>query len=51
MKMKDGYPLKFWKKLGANSDDLIHIYGETEKILSHIKENKNLKTMWIDWWI
>ncbi len=38
---ENGYPLKFWQKLGVNSDDLIHIYGETEKILSNIEENKS----------
>jgi GNAT superfamily N-acetyltransferase len=42
---ENGYPLKFWQKLGADRDDLIHIYGETEKILLNIEENKNHKTL------
>lgn len=39
-----GYPLKFWQKLGVSSDDLVHITGETEKILASIEErNQSLK--------
>lgn len=41
----NGYPLKFWQKLGVNSDDLIHIYGETEKILVNIEEEKKNRTL------
>lgn len=33
-----GYPLKFWQKLGVQSDDLIHIFGEVKTILSRIKK-------------
>lgn len=42
---ENGYPLKFWQKLGVNSDDLIHIYGKTEKILLNIEENKNHRAL------
>ncbi len=42
---KNGYPMKFWQKLGVDRDDLIHIYGETEKILSNIEENKNHRVL------
>ena len=39
-----GYPLKFWQRLGVSSDDLIHIYGEVESILSKVeKHNENKK--------
>lgn len=45
---ENGYPLKFWQKLGVNRDDLIHIYGETNEILSSIEkrdEGKGSKTL------
>lgn len=37
---KNGYPLKFWQKIGANISDLIHIYGNINKILVNLKEKK-----------
>ena len=40
---ENGYPLKFHQKLGIERDDLIHIYGETEKILTNIEENNSHK--------
>lgn len=40
----NGYPLKFWQRLGFSNDDLIHIYGETEKILSNIEDSIQSKS-------
>lgn len=42
---ENGYPLKFWQKLGVDRDDLIHIYGKTEKILANIEANANHKSL------
>lgn len=41
---ENGYPLKFWQRLGFSNDDLIHIYGETEKILSNIEDSIQSKS-------
>lgn len=37
---KNGYPLKFWSKIGANTSDLIHIYGDINEMLANLKEEK-----------
>lgn len=37
---ENGYPLKFWQKLGVNRDDLININGDIEEILSKIRSKK-----------
>ncbi len=42
---ENGYPLKFWQKIGAESDDLIHMFGETGKMLSNIEDNKGSKSL------
>lgn len=42
-KDEKGYPLKFWENLGVDSDDLIHITGETGKILAKIDERNKRK--------
>lgn len=36
----NGYPLKFWQKIGANTSDLIHIYGNINEMLSNLEEEK-----------
>ena len=41
---KNGYPLKFWEKLGVDSSDLIHIYGNVEDMLTKIKTNNDAKS-------
>lgn len=38
---EDGYPFKFWQSLGVHRDDLIHIFGETNTILSNIENQNN----------
>ena len=39
---ENGYPLKFMESIGLDSSDLIHIYGDTNHMLSVIKEKKQV---------
>lgn len=34
---ENGYPYKFWEKLGVTRDDLIHIFGEIDTVLTNIQ--------------
>lgn len=40
---EEGYPLKFWQRLGVKDSDLIHMYGDTDTVLSNIEENNGRK--------
>lgn len=40
---ENGYPLKFWQKLGVESSDLIHIYGNVETVLENINTDTQSK--------
>lgn len=38
---ENGYPLKFWQKLGIQCDDLIHITGNIDEMLSRTADNNS----------